>query len=130
MVGDRAGPPTATPSSPSTSPGHAGPVATATVTAPAPPPPAHVTAPWAPSAPSALAEQLGKGKRVALAWVPSSDDVGGYRVHRNGTLVETAAPTSFADTADLQGWREYTVFAFAAAENVSPPLERRPRGLK
>jgi hypothetical protein len=99
--------------------GNAGPPASASATTPTPPPAADTTAP---TAPSALAVQLGKGKKVALTWTPSSDDVGvsGYRVFRNGALVGTVPSTSFADALTGKGGATYTVVAFDAAGNVSP----------
>jgi chitinase len=78
-----------------------------------------------PSAPSNLTATLGKGKKVALAWNPSTDDVGvaGYHVYRNGTLAATVTGTSHADS--LPGGRNasasFYVVAFDAAGNVSAP---------
>jgi chitodextrinase len=78
-----------------------------------------------PSAPSNLTATLGKGKKVALAWNPSTDDVGvaGYHVYRNGTLAATVTGTSHTDS--LPGGRNpsasFYVVAFDAAGNVSAP---------
>jgi chitodextrinase len=76
-----------------------------------------------PSAPTNLSASAIKGKKVALAWTPATDDVSvaGYRVYRNGTLVATVASTSFVDSSPGRGSAKYRVVAFDAAGNVSAP---------
>jgi hypothetical protein len=78
----------------------------------------------APTAPGNLTAQLAKGKKAALSWSPSSDNVAvaGYRVFRNGAPVATTGGTSYTDS--LGGRRPsatYYVVAFDAAGNVGPP---------
>lgn len=77
----------------------------------------------APTAPSALTATMSKGKKVALAWSPSSDNVGvsGYRIYRNGSQLTTTSGTSFTDTLSGKPSATYYVVAYDAAGNVSPP---------
>jgi chitodextrinase len=97
--------------------GNVSPSAAASATTPAP----DTTAP---TAPTGLTAQKGKGKKVVLSWGASTDDVAvtGYRVFRNGTLVGTTTATSYTDT--LPGKvtsATYVVKAFDAAGNESAP---------
>ena len=78
----------------------------------------------APSAPSNLKATAQRGKRVALSWTASTDDVDvvGYRVYRNGTLVGTTTSASYTDSLPGKTTSAtYVVRAFDAAGNVSTP---------
>jgi chitodextrinase len=89
-------------------------------TPPPPPPPVDTTAP---SAPTGLHETAATLTSVALAWSPSTDAVGvtGYRVLRDGALVQATSATSLT----VSGLACETSYAFAveaydAAGNTSP----------
>ena len=62
--------------------------------------------------------------RVALNWSASTDDVAvaGYRVYRNGTLIDTTPDTVYTDSPGGKKGMSftYTVVAYDAAGNVSP----------
>jgi chitodextrinase len=75
----------------------------------------------APTAPTGLSGRRIKGGRVALAWGPSTDDVGvaGYRVYRNDALVATVTATGYTDRPPRRVTATYYVVAFDAAGNVS-----------
>jgi chitodextrinase len=77
-----------------------------------------------PSTPTNVAVSGTTSTSVSLSWSPSTDNVGvtGYRVYRGGTLVGTTAGTSFTDTGLTASTQySYTVAAYDAAGNVSPP---------
>ncbi|HEY2296322.1 MAG TPA: fibronectin type III domain-containing protein [Jatrophihabitans sp.] len=81
--------------------------------------------PSAPGRPSATVSP----HKVALTWVPATDDVGvtGYNVYRNGTPLATGVTgASYTDitAADLTTY-SYTVRAVDAGNNVSPPSPAR-----
>jgi len=76
----------------------------------------------APTAPTALASPSQTTTSIALSWTASTDNVGvtGYDIYRNGTLVGSAATTSFSDSGlTANTLYTYTVKAKDAAGNVS-----------
>jgi len=93
--------------------GNVGPAATANATTPA----ADATAP---SVPAGLKATVQKGRKVALSWNASSDNIGvvGYDVFRNGAKVAGPAGTSYTDRPG-RGTFTYQVRARDAAGNVS-----------
>jgi chitodextrinase len=76
----------------------------------------------APSSPASLAATAyAAPRRVALAWTPSTDNVGvtGYRVYREKTLVAIAKSRSYVDYTVSRGVTyTYAVSAFDAAGNI------------
>jgi chitodextrinase len=70
--------------------------------------------------PTGLKATVQKGRRVALVWNASSDNVGvvGYDLYRNGTRVAGATGTSYNDRPG-RGTFTYQVRARDAAGNVS-----------
>jgi cellulose 1,4-beta-cellobiosidase len=98
--------------------GNASAAATAGATTPAP----NDTSP--PTAPSGLQANAHPGP-VNLSWRASTDNVGvaGYRVWRDGTQIGTVdgATLQYADSNAASGKHTYTVTAFDAAGNQSPP---------
>jgi cellulose 1,4-beta-cellobiosidase len=77
-----------------------------------------------PSTPTNVSVSGTTSSSVSLKWSPSTDNVGvaGYDVYRGSTLAGTTTGTSFTDsglTASTQ--YSYTVVAYDAAGNVSPP---------
>lgn len=84
----------------------------------------------APTAPGALSATVNDGPSVALAWQPSTDNVGvsGYTVLRDGAPVATvpSAQTTYVDDQVAPNSTvTYTVEATDAAGNVSPPSNSR-----
>jgi chitodextrinase len=82
----------------------------------------------APSAPTGVTVGTVTASSVALSWSPATDNVGviGYRVLRDGQPLDAGVVTgtSFVDRdPDLAGntTYTYTVVAFDAAANTSPP---------
>ncbi|HYI75245.1 MAG TPA: hypothetical protein VEW90_08235 [Gaiellaceae bacterium] len=73
-----------------------------------------------PSVPGGLTASVQKGRRVALGWNPSSDNVGvvGYDVYRNGTRIAGTTGTAYTDRPG-RGTFTYQVRARDAAGNVS-----------
>jgi chitodextrinase len=73
-----------------------------------------------PSIPSGLTATVQKGRKVALAWNPSNDNVGvvGYDVYRNSVKVAAPAGTAYSDRPG-RGTFSYQVRARDAAGNVS-----------
>jgi hypothetical protein len=83
-----------------------------------------VTDAQAPTAPSNLAAGTVTATQVPLSWTASSDDQGvaGYRVFRGAGQVGDVTGTSFTDkTVAASTSYEYTVRAYDAAGNLSPP---------
>jgi len=79
-----------------------------------------------PTTPANLTAAAITANRIDLAWSASTDNVGvaGYTVTRDGMPLATVAPTatSYSDTAVAPGsTHTYTVSAFDAAGNTSPP---------
>jgi hypothetical protein len=79
-----------------------------------------------PSAPATLSATANSPQRITLSWPPSTDNlaVTGYRIYRGGALVATRPGTSvsFVDNQlDGATTYTYTVRAYDAAGNVSPP---------
>jgi chitodextrinase len=75
-----------------------------------------------PTVPANLSGIATSPSQINLSWTASTDDVGvtGYDIFRNGNLVATIAPTTFADTGLIPNTLyNYTVAAFDAAGNVS-----------
>ena len=70
--------------------------------------------------PTGLQASVQKGRRVALAWNASSDNVGvvAYDVYRNGSLVGAPTGTSYSDRPG-RGTFTYQVRARDAAGNAS-----------
>lgn len=93
--------------------GNVGPAATASATTPG-----ADTA--SPSVPSNLKATLQKGRKVALSWNASTDDVGvaGYDVYRNDVRVAGPVGTSYTDRPG-RGTFTYQVRARDAAGNAS-----------
>jgi M6 family metalloprotease-like protein len=88
--------------------------------APPPPPPPADTSP--PSQPAGITASAQDANHIALAWGPSTDDVGvsGYRVYRDSALIATVASPGYTDSGLLAGTSySYDVVAFDAAGNVS-----------
>jgi hypothetical protein len=81
----------------------------------------------APTAPASLVADPAPDQ-VALSWSASSDNVGvvGYRVYRDGSLIDTTTATSATDTAVVPGTAySYSVSAYDAAGNsASSPTVR------
>jgi hypothetical protein len=76
----------------------------------------------APTAPTELVATLGKGRKVALSWTASSDNVGvvGYRVFRDGVQVASTAGTTLVDALiGKSKINTYYVVAFDGAGNTS-----------
>jgi hypothetical protein len=77
------------------------------------------TAPQTPAPPAFVVEP----GYLEVLWQTTADNVGvaGYRLYRNGQLVDTAPGTSFNDTrVGVEVSYEYTLSAFDAEGNVSP----------
>jgi chitodextrinase len=76
----------------------------------------------APSVPMGLVATVQKGRKVALSWNASTDNVGvaGYDLYRNGTRIAQPSATSYSDRPG-RGTFTYQVRARDAAGNVSGP---------
>jgi hypothetical protein len=78
-----------------------------------------------PTAPSGLTAHAASSTRVDLSWTAATDDVGvtGYRVYRDGSLIDTTGPvTSYSDNTAAPGTTySYDLRALDAAGNVSEP---------
>jgi chitodextrinase len=76
----------------------------------------------APSVPTGLTATVQKGRKVALSWNASTDNVGvvGYDLYRNGSRVAGPAGTTYSDRPG-RGTFTYQVRARDAAGNVSGP---------
>jgi glucose/arabinose dehydrogenase/PKD repeat protein len=77
-----------------------------------------------PSTPTGLTASAVSPTQINLSWTGSNDDVGvaGYHISRGGTQVGTSGTTTFADTGLTPNTPySYTVTAFDAAGNTSPP---------
>ncbi|WP_367871213.1 malectin domain-containing carbohydrate-binding protein [Luteolibacter sp. Populi] len=75
-----------------------------------------------PATPGPLQESNLTGNSVTLGWAASTDNiaVAGYRIYRNGVLVNTVTTLSFNDASLTPGTLyHYSVVAFDAAGNVS-----------
>jgi chitodextrinase len=77
-----------------------------------------------PSVPTGLTAVAASSSSIALAWEPSTDDVGvlGYRIYRDGAEIGLSAGPQYTDlglTASTQ--YTYTVAAFDGAAHVSAP---------
>jgi chitodextrinase len=82
-------------------------------------PPADTEPPTVPANVTATAVST---SRVDIAWSASSDNVGvaGYRIYRGGTLIASAATTSYADSGLQPGTTySYRIAAYDAAQNAS-----------
>ena len=80
----------------------------------------------APTKPGGLRATVGRGKRVALSWNASSDNlaVAGYRLFRDGVQVASTSSTTFTDAAPGKSTtRTYYVVAFDSAGNSSAASE-------
>jgi pectate lyase len=78
----------------------------------------------APTPPDGLTTQSVSASQVDLAWSAASDDVGisGYRIYRNGiAVVTTTALTTSDNSLSAATTYTYTVTAYDAAGNESPP---------
>ena len=109
--------PTATPAVTPIVSASPGPTATAT--------PTMATDRQPPSAPAQLEAQLARGRKVWLAWAPSTDNVGvaGYRVFRDDTQIGVTGSATFIDSAGGKKGSayQYYVVAYDAGGNVSAP---------
>ncbi len=68
--------------------------------------------------------------RSGLSWTASTDNlaVAGYNVYRGGTLIGTTLTPAYQDSGlTAQTAYSYTVAAFDAAGNMSPPSSSRER---
>jgi hypothetical protein len=77
----------------------------------------------APTTPTNLGTVAVSGSEIHLTWNPSSDDVAvaGYRVFRNGALINTTASNSYSDAGlAASTTHTYAVLAFDASGNTSP----------
>jgi hypothetical protein len=77
-----------------------------------------------PSTPTVLSATAASSSQINLTWTVSTDNVGvaGYKVSRNGVQIATTANSTYADTGLAPSTTySYTVSAFDAAGNVSPP---------
>src|SRR5438067_12260751 len=78
----------------------------------------------APSVPTGLAASGVTGTSLTLSWNASTDDVGvtAYRIYSSGALIASAGSTSLPIGGLIEGSSYvFTVAAFDAAGNVSPP---------
>ena len=76
----------------------------------------------APSVPRDLNATTGAPASTALAWSPSTDNVGiiGYRIFRDGALIDTSATAAFTDTGLAAGASYgYRIAAFDPTGNQS-----------
>lgn len=77
-----------------------------------------------PSAPPGVVVRPWGEHEITVGWNPADDDVGvaGYELLRDGKIVAKGAETNGSE-GGLESWREYcyTVRAFDAAGNMSPP---------
>ena len=76
----------------------------------------------APSIPQGLSATAASSSQIDLSWSASTDNVGvtGYRIYRGGTVVGTAATTSYSDTGLTPSTLySYKVTAYDAASNES-----------
>ncbi len=79
-----------------------------------------------PTTPAALKAAPGKGKKVALTWSASSDNIAvtGYAVFRDGTRIGTTSKTGFTDAVPGRAaTHSWFVVAYDRADNMSPPSE-------
>ncbi len=77
-----------------------------------------------PSVPTGLTATTVSSSQIALAWNPSTDDVGvaGYRVYRNGAFVRSTPATSLDDTGLAASTaHSYAVSAYDYANHESAP---------
>ena len=77
-----------------------------------------------PTAPSNLSGAAVSPGQVNLSWGASTDNVGvaGYKVYRNGAFLVSVTGTAYSDTTVQAGATyTYTVYAYDAAGNTSPP---------
>jgi hypothetical protein len=98
------------------------PASASVTTPPDTPPPPPDTEP--PSVPQNLTATAGKGRKVLLAWHPSSDNVGvaGYRIFRDGRFLATVQSPGYTDTLGAKvSSATYAVVAFDVAGNTSAP---------
>jgi hypothetical protein len=78
----------------------------------------------APTSPGNLAAARGRGKKVALSWVASTDNVAvaGYWIFRDGVQMASTSANTFTDSLTGKGAAHtYYVVAFDLAGNRSPP---------
>jgi fibronectin type 3 domain-containing protein len=76
----------------------------------------------APTAPTAVTATVISANNVALAWKPSTDNIGvtAYRIVRDGTTIATVATTAYNDTTTIAGTKyTYAVIAVDASNNAS-----------
>jgi chitodextrinase len=88
----------------------------------------HLPAPYEdtvpPTTPTGLTATSTTASSVGLSWTASTDDVAvtGYNILRNGVQLGTSTTTSYTDSTVASSTSyTYTVTAFDAAGNVSPP---------
>ena len=75
-----------------------------------------------PSVPQGLTATAASSSQINLSWTASTDNVAvsGYRIYRNGLLIDSTASTSFQDTGRSPSTvYTYTVAAYDVAGNVS-----------
>jgi acid phosphatase type 7 len=77
-----------------------------------------------PTAPANLTGVAASQSQVNLSWGASTDNVGvtGYKVYRDGSFLASTTATTYSDTTVQAGsTHTYTVYAYDAAGNISPP---------
>ena len=77
-----------------------------------------------PTAPANLTGSAASQSQVNLSWGASTDNVGvaGYKVYRDGAFLASTTATTYSDTTVQAGsTHTYTVYAYDAAGNISPP---------
>ena len=78
----------------------------------------------APTTPTALTATAISNSQIDLSWTASTDNVGvvGYDVYRGGVKIGTTASTTYSSTGLTAATTySYTITAFDAAGNTSPP---------
>ena len=76
----------------------------------------------APTVPAGLSAQAISSSQINLSWTASTDNVGvsGYRIYRDGALIDTSATSSYSNTGlSASTTYIYTVSAYDAANNIS-----------
>jgi hypothetical protein len=79
-----------------------------------------------PSTPENLSGEYSDQTQIQISWDAATDNVGvvGYRIYKNGILIDTSYTTSYIDS-DVENWRmnNYAVAAFDATGNAGIPCK-------